>query len=157
MLLLEPLIGLTSWGFFCLSSPMLSSPSSLPPPSSKLFLLPRVNGCFPDSDVWKQTKSPSKKLFLEGHAPGFYMLPLSLWNPWELRKQKVQTARAINSSLPACGFVYGTAAQTASLGFPVLSLTPLALCLLLQILCLELFLALCSISGLDVLGHLVWN
>lgn len=68
---------LTTWDFFCLPSPMLPSPSSLPLSSSMLFLLPRANGCFSDSKVWKQTKTPSKKLFLEGHVPGFYMLPLS--------------------------------------------------------------------------------
>ena len=148
---------LTSWDIFCLLSPMLPSPSSLPPPSSMLYLFPRANGCFSDSDVWKQIKTPTKKLFLEGHVPGFYMFPLSSWNPWELRKQEVQTVRAINSSLLAGGFVYGTAAQTSSLGFTVLSLTPLAFCLLLQILCLELFLVLCLIPGLDALGCLVWG
>lgn len=53
-------------GFF-----FLPSPSSLLPPSSRLSLLPRPNSHFFDSDVWKQTKTLSKKLFLEGHAPGF--------------------------------------------------------------------------------------
>lgn len=71
---------------------------------------------------------------------------------WENKKSKL--ARSRDSSLPAGGFGYASLTQASPIDvIAALSPTPLALCLLLQILYLELFLVLGLTSGLDVLGY----
>lgn len=85
---------------------------------------------------------------------GFYKLPLLFWYPWKVRKQEVQTGQVQWQSL-ACWWVWVWKPNTSFLPdiIAALSPTPLSLCLLLQILYLELFLVLILTPGLDALGY----